>query len=292
MSGNNRNNRNYRNAVTGQNPSSLAPAANPVPAPANNNQQANQNNSDLVNNINRLITRAEGVRDPLIAFISDMNTNFITPLKNRIQQITNQLAQLTIDDNNLSNRIVSLRDSSVNARAELDRLNNQLQQSQQQYRDANEAVARLQGEVTQGRDQLNALETARADLERREQLQQTIINDANRALERLSAIIGEIENIANQRGNNQQLRDELNASLDSLNNLVTTKLEAYQRIMGQLPQQGGKRRTKKYKKMRGGYSYPSAGYEGAQEIVVTSSRSARSRSARSRRQSKRRPRTI
>lgn len=292
MSGNNRNNRNYRNALTGQNSSALAPAANPVPAPANNNQQANQNNSDLVNNINRLITRAEGVRDPLIAFISDMNTNFITPLKNRIQQITNQLAQLTIDDNNLSNRIVSLRDSSVNARAELDRLNNQLQQSQQQYRDANEAVARLQGEVTQGRDQLNALETARADLERREQLQQTIINDANRALERLSAIIGEIENIANQRGNNQQLRDELNASLDSLNNLVTTKLEAYQRIMGQLPQQGGKRRTKKYKKMRGGYSYPSAGYEGAQEIVVTSSRSARSRSARSRRQSKRRPRTI
>ena len=283
-----RDNRQFNDVTRGS-----APAPDPAPAPANNNQQANQNNSDLVNRINSLITRAEGVKNPLIAFIADMNGNFINPLKTKIEEITNQLAQLTIDDNNLSNRIIALRDSSVNARTELDRLNQNLHQLQNEHQEATANVARLQQEVDQGRNQLNALETARAELERQNQLKQTIIVDATRALDRLTAIIDEIEGLANQRGNNQQLRDELNASLNSLSNLVNAKLQAYQNIMNQLPQQGGKRSKgkRRTKKMRGGYSYPSAGYEGAQEIVVAPSRSARSRSS-SRRQSKRRPRTI
>ena len=275
----------------------------------NNNQSSNSNNSNnsnnIVNTIETLIAKAEGVKNPLRAFIADMNNNFVIPVKTRIDQITSQLAQLTIDDNNLSNKIVALKDRSVSARAEIDRLNNELQQSQQRYQQANEAVTRLQGEVDQGRNQLNALETARAQLQQNYNTSQAIITDAAAALETLTNIITEIEGLANQRNNNEQSRRELNASLEALSNLVTTKLGAYQRIMQEVQQvqQGGmrskgKRRTKKYKKMRGGYSYPSAGYEGAQEIVVASSRSARSAPSRSRsrnssrRQSKRRPKTI
>ncbi len=274
----------------------------PAPAPAanNNNQQGqnDQENQNLVPTLNGLLDRLTAFKDPLIQFVRQTEPQFIRALLQKIQEIRTALDNSNNSDAEFNRRIELLRQRSSDTQRQINELNQRLQEAENARRLASEEVARLQQQAEQGRVQMDALENARRDLEITNNNNAVILRDLPNALTRLTNIITELESLTNQQNDNQLLRNDLSAGLNSLNNLVSAKLSAYQNMMNQLPQQGGKqskgkRRTKKYKKMRGGYSYPSAGYEGAQEIVVASSRSARSRSRSSaRRQSKRRPRTI
>ena len=278
------------------------PLPDPEPAPAanNNNQQGqnNQENQNLVPRLNGLLDRLTAFKDPLIQFVRQTEPQFIRALLQKIQEIRTALDSSNNSDAEFNRRIELLRQRSSDTQTQINTLNQRLQEAQNNHRLASEEVARLQQQAEQGRVQMDALENARRDLEITNNNNAVILRDLPNALTRLTNIITELESLTNQQNDNQLLRNDLSAGLNSLNDLVTAKLSAYQNMMNQLPQQGGKRskgkRTKKYKKMRGGYSYPSAGYEGAQEIVVASSRSAKSKSLRSssRRQSKRRPRTI
>jgi len=272
-----------------------------VPPPPPPPPQGQNNVEDFSNRINALLGRLTAFKDPLIQFIRETEPQFIRTLLQKIQDIQRILADSN-NDVEITRRINILRQRSNTAQEEINRLNNTLTESQQQQNLANEAVARLQNENQQARDHATVLENARAELLRQNELNANILRDLPNALRTLESIITELEGLTTQRNNNDQLRQQLSSGLDELGRLVNIKLEAYQNMMGQLPQEGGirskdRKRTKKNrgKKMSGGYSYPSAGYEGAQEIVIAPSRSARSRSRRSssaRRQSRRRPKII
>lgn len=273
----------------------------PLPDPANNNSQGQDNSQTLADGIQNLVQRVRSIKDPIVQFITQTEPQFIRDLLAKIEEIQNALNQLAIDDA-LVDRITALRSRSDSARTDIERLTRELQQSQQQYQQANEAVVRLQAEVDQGRNQYSALEQEKARVQQLYDANNIIMNNAVAAIQTFQREIAELETLTNQISTNTAEHQRVKNGLEAINNLVSNKLSAYGRMMGQLQQQGGMRskgrkRTKKNKgrKMSGGYSYPSAGYEGAQEIVVAPSRSARSRSRRSsssRRQSRRRPRTI
>lgn len=260
---------------------------NPLPPPANNSNQ-------LVAKINQIFDSLSRNRGGVTEFLTRTEPDFIARLRQYINDISTNLAQLNIENeaDRLTNKTAQLRQASEQLRQQVQQLsdqNTQITQDRDRLNQVNQQLSNDNQQLAQSSQQLRDENAAKTQ----------IIDDATNALARFDAIINDIQTDANGIQQKTQAYDDINRSLDALSQLVNTKLAAYQRLQS-LEQQGGKqskgkRRTKKYKKMRGGYSYPSAGYEGAQEIIVAPSRSARSRSRRSssaRRQSKRRPKTI
>ena len=265
--------------------------SDPAPA-ANNNNSQGDNPGELINKINTIYENINRSNTSIHTFFDQTEKPFIDGLRDIINTISTNLATINIE--NETNR---LGQKTEQLRQVADQLRQQVQQLSETNTQITQARDRLNADNQQlSRDNQQLVQTSqglRDDIANREQ----IIRDATASLSRFDAIISTITEDANTVANRQPQYDVIKRSLNDLSNLVNTKLEVYKRLQD-LEKQGGmrskgKRRTKKYKKMRGGYSYPSAGYEGAQEIVVTSSRSAKSRSrSSSRRQSKRRPRTI
>lgn len=260
-----------------------------------NNQQPVGNPNQLVAKINQIFDSLSRNRGGVTEFLTRTEPDFIARLRQYINDISTNLAQLNIEDeaNRLTNKTAQLRQVTEQLRQQVQQLseqNTQITQDRDRLNQANQQLSNDNQQLSQSGQQLRDENTAKTQ----------IIDDATNALARFDAIINAIQTDANGIQQKTQAYDDINRSLDALSQLVNTKLAAYQRLQS-LEQQGGigskGKRTKKIRgrKMSGGYSYPSAGYEGAQEIVVAPSRSAKSRSRRSsssRRQSRRRPRTI
>ncbi len=246
----------------------------PPPIPQPQPQPQGQNDPiQLGDRLNQLVNLLEASKNPIMTFIRNTEPAFLDSLNQKISEIRDKLARLTLEDNNLLNRIVALRDSSASARADIDRLNNALQQSQNEKRAVDEAVARLQAENQQGRDAYQALEAAKAMIERENDTHKQLIQDATGALDRLNIVVTELQGL--NIPNNINAYNDINSSLDAISNLVTTKLNTYNNILQQA-QQGGKG-----KKSWGGYSYPSEGYNEGQEVIFgPSARSSRVSSTR------------
>jgi chromosome segregation ATPase len=237
--------------------------------------QGQNNPSQLRDRLNQLVDLLEASKNPIMTFIRNTEPAFLNSLNTKIGEIRDKLTRLTLEDNNLSNRIVALRDSSASARADIDRLNNALQQSQNEKRVADEAVSRLQAENQQGRDAYQALEAAKAAIETQNTTNLQIIQDATGALDRLNTVVTEIQGLNVQDGYRTNTYNDINTSLEAISGLIETKLNAYNNILQQA-QQGGKG-----KKMWGGYSYPSEGYNEGQEVIFgPSARSSRPSSTR------------
>jgi predicted nuclease with TOPRIM domain len=243
-------------------------AANPVPFNPQPPAPGQNNPSQLRDRLNQLVDLLEASKNPIMTFIRNTEPAFLNSLNTKIGEIRDKLSRLTIEDNNLSTRIVALRDSSASARADIDRLNQQLQQSQNEKRAADEAVARLQAENQQGRDAYQALEAAKAAVETQNNTNLQIIQDATGALDRLNTVVTEIQGLNVQNDYRNNTYNDINNSLEAISGLIETKLNAYNNILQQA-QQGGK-------KLWGGYSYPSEGYNEGQEVIFgPSARSSR-----------------
>jgi predicted nuclease with TOPRIM domain len=237
----------------------------PPPVP-----QGQNNPSQLRDRLNQLVDLLEASKNPIMTFIRNTEPAFLNSLNTKIGEIRDKLNRLTIEDNTLSTRIVALRDSSASARVDIDRLNQQLQQSQNEKRVADEAVARLQAENQQGRDAYQALEAAKGAVETQNNTNLQIIQDATGALDRLNTVVTEIQGLNVQNDYRNNTYNDINNSLEAISGLIETKLNAYNNILQQ-SQQGGKG-----KKMWGGYSYPSEGYNEGQEVIFgPSARSSR-----------------
>lgn len=236
-------------------------AANPVPFNPQPPAPGQNNPSQLRDRLNQLVDLLEASKNPIMTFIRNTEPAFLNSLNTKIGEIRDKLTRLTLEDNTLSTRIVALRDSSASARADIDRLNNALQQSQNEKRAADEAVARLQAENQQGRDAYQALEAAKAAVETQNNTNLQIIQDATGALDRLNTVVTEIQGLNVQNDYRNNTYNDINNSLEAISGLIETKLNAYNNILQQA-QQGGKG-----KKLWGGYSYPSEGYNEGQEVI-------------------------
>ncbi len=234
----------------------------------------NSSPNELVVRINQILTRLTRSRGGVTEFLIRTEPAFINELKNKINYISTTLANLNIEGvaGNIEAKTAQLRQVA-----------NQFRQQVQQLTDAN-------GQLTQERDRLNnvnqqlnndnqQLVTSSQQLRDDNQLKTQIITDATNALNSFEQILTQLEGEANNIQQKNQEYTTINQSLNALSQLVDAKLNAYQRLQALDQQQGGKN-----KKLWGGYSYPSEGYDAGEEVIfVPTSRSAR-RSSRNKRQ--------
>lgn len=240
------------------------------------------NTGQLGARLKDLIDKLDANKQPIIEFITQSEPAFIAAIQQKIQDIKTILERSNNDDTEFARRITTLRDSSTRTQTEIGNLQRQLAENQAELQRTQAEITRLQTENQQGRDANAALQQAKDALEQQNSTNLAIISDIDNSLNRFDGIIQEIQGLSQNIAGKDGIYRQVNQNLDALSGLVTAKLQAYQNIMGQLPQAGGKRtrRHKRGKKMfsgmYGGYTYDSTGYQGA-EVVVMPSRSRRSR---------------
>lgn len=234
-----------------------------------------------------LIDKLDANKQPIIEFITQSEPAFIAAIQQKIQDIKTILERSNNDDAEFARRISTLRDTSSRTQTEISNLQRQLADNQTELQRTQAEITRLQTENQQGRDANAALQQAKDALEQQNSTNLAIISDIDNSLNRFDGIIQEIQGLSQNIAGKDGIYRQVNQNLDALSGLVTAKLQAYQNIMGQLPQQGGRKTRRHRKRMYGGYTYDSQGYQGAQVVEVLPSRRSstrkRSNSSRSRR---------